>query len=146
MFGVNAWDSYGTRLSFRSDNEEEITKEEVPEITCADKNQKEGSKPGDCGECLEGYVADYEQQKCVPIESDENGDSDDSQEDAEQPEEVSSQVAPTQSNNYLGYAILGGIGVMAFGYLYFMIRNPKAYVQATAIRTGGNLLGQALTS
>jgi hypothetical protein len=146
MFGVNAWDSYGTRLSFRSDNEEEITEEEVPEITCADKNQKEGSKPGDCGECLEGYVADYEQQKCVPIESDENGDSDDSQEDAEQPETVSSQVAPTQSNNYLGYAILGGIGVMAFGYLYFMIRNPKAYVQATAIRTGGNLLGQALTS
>lgn len=146
MFGVNAWDSYGTRLSFRSDNEEEITEEEVPEITCADKNQKEGSKPGDCGECLEGYVADYEQQKCVPIESDENGDSDDSQEDAEQPEAVSSQVAPTQSNNYLGYAILGGIGVMAFGYLYFMIRNPKAYVQATAIRTGGNLLGQALTS
>ena len=146
MFGVNAWDSYGTRLSFRSDNEEEITEEEVPEITCADKNQKEGSKPGDCGECLEGYVADYEQQKCVPIESDENGDSDDSQEDAEQPEAVSSQVAPTQSNNYLGYAILGGIGVMAFGYLYFMITNPKAYVQATAIRTGGNLLGQALTS
>lgn len=146
MFGVNAWDSYGTRLSFRSDNEEEITEEEVPEITCADKNQKEGSKPGDCGECLEGYVADYEQQKCVPMESDENGDSDDSQEDAEQPEAVSSQVAPTQSNNYLGYAILGGIGVMAFGYLYFMIRNPKAYVQATAIRTGGNLLGQALTS
>jgi hypothetical protein len=146
MFGVNAWDSYGTRLSFRADNEEEITEEEVPEITCADKNQKEGSKPGDCGECLEGYVADYEQQKCVPIESDENGDSDDSQEDAEQPEAVSSQVAPTQSNNYLGYAILGGIGVMAFGYLYFMIRNPKAYVQATAIRTGGNLLGQALTS
>ena len=146
MFGVNAWDSYGTRLSFRSDNEEEITEEEVPEITCADKNQKEGSKPGDCGECLEGYVADYEQQKCVPIESDENGDSDDSQEDAEQPEAVSSKVAPTQSNNYLGYAILGGIGVMAFGYLYFMIRNPKAYVQATAIRTGGNLLGQALTS
>jgi len=146
MFGVNAWDSYGTRLSFRSDNEEEITEEEVPEITCADKNQKEGSKPGDCGECLEGYVADYEQQKCVPMESDENGDSDDSQEDAEQPEAVSSQVAPTQSNNYLGYAILGGIGVMAFGYLYFMITNPKAYVQATAIRTGGNLLGQALTS
>ena len=35
---------------------------------------------------------------------------------------------------------------MAFGYLYFMIRKPKAYVQATAIRTGGNLLGQALTS
>jgi len=146
MFGVNAWDSYGTRLSFRSDNEEEITEEEVPEITCADKNQKEGSKPGDCGECLEGYVADYEQQKCVPIESADNGDSDDSQEDAEQPESVSSKVAPTQSNNYLGYAILGGIGVMAFGYLYFMITNPKAYVQATAIRTGGNLLGQALTS
>ena len=148
MFGVNAWDSYGTRLSFRADNEEEITEEEVPEITCADKNQKEGSKPGDCGECLEGYVADYEQQKCVPIESDENGDSDDSQEDGEQPEEIlwHHSTPKPASNNYLGYAILGGIGVMAFGYLYFMIRNPKAYVQATAIRTGGNLLGQALTS
>jgi hypothetical protein len=55
-------------------------------------------------------------------------------------------VIATKSNNMLGYAVLGGIGVMAFGYLYFMISNPQAYVQATAIRTGGNLLGQALSS
>ena len=45
MFGVNAWDSYGTRLSFRADNEEEITEEEVPEITCADKTKKKVLKP-----------------------------------------------------------------------------------------------------
>ncbi len=42
-----------------------------------------------------------------------------------------------------GY-ILGGIGVLALGYMYFIIRNPQAYVQATAIRTGGGLLGQLI--
>ena len=42
-----------------------------------------------------------------------------------------------------GY-ILGGIGVLALGYMYFIIRNPQAYVQATAIKTGGGLLGQLI--
>ena len=42
-----------------------------------------------------------------------------------------------------GY-ILGGIGVLAMGYLYFIIRNPQAYVQATAIKTGGGLVGRLI--
>jgi len=40
--------------------------------------------------------------------------------------------------------ILGGIGVLAAGYLYFIIRNPKAYVQGKAISTAGGLVSQAL--
>jgi|TARA_B100000900_G_scaffold330626_1_gene291186 hypothetical protein len=95
MYGVNSWDTYGTRLAFNADEESE--------------------------------------------------DTDDSQEDIEETTQ-SKPVIATKSNNMLGYAVLGGIGVMAFGYLYFMISNPQAYVQATAIRTGGNLLGQALSS
>jgi len=43
-----------------------------------------------------------------------------------------------------GY-ILGGIGVLAGAYMYFIIRNPQAYVQATAIKTGGGLVGQLLS-
>ncbi|MHA1286787.1 MAG: hypothetical protein ACTSPB_05215 [Candidatus Thorarchaeota archaeon] len=42
-----------------------------------------------------------------------------------------------------GY-ILGGIGLLAGAYMYFIIRNPQAYVQATAIKTGGGLLGQLM--
>lgn len=42
-----------------------------------------------------------------------------------------------------GY-ILGGIGVLVAGYLYFIIRNPKAYVQATAITSGAGLLGKLI--
>ena len=152
MFGVNAWDSYGTRLSFRADEgvDEGTTNErEQPDPTCRGANRESLNQDDAslCGDCLEGYTED-ENNDCVAMESADNGDSDDSQEDAEQPEEIlwHHSTPKPASNNYLGYAILGGIGVMAFGYLYFMIRNPKAYVQATAIRTGGNLLGQALTS
>ena len=42
-----------------------------------------------------------------------------------------------------GY-ILGGIGLLAGAYMYFIIRNPKAYVQATAITSGAGLLGKLI--
>ena len=56
---------------------------------------------------------------------------------------------PTESKPFFcmtcpaGY-ILGGIGVLVAGYLYFIIRNPKAYVQATAITSGAGLLGKLI--
>ena len=42
-----------------------------------------------------------------------------------------------------GY-ILGGIGLLAGAYMYFIIRNPKAYVQATAISSGAGLIGKLI--
>ena len=153
MYGVNSWDTYGTRLSFRADEgvDEGTTNErEQPDPTCRGANRESLNQDDSslCGDCLEGHTED-ENNNCVAMESADNGDSDDSQEDGEQSEDISYHDPPglpQASNNYLGYAILGGIGVMAFGYLYFMISNPQAYVQATAIRTGGNLLGQAISS
>tara|TARA_B100000029_G_scaffold116201_1_gene108971 strand:+ start:5906 stop:6712 length:807 start_codon:yes stop_codon:yes gene_type:complete len=70
--------------------------------------------------------------------------SDDTDDTEEQPSDLTGKV-PAADNSKVGLYILGGIGVLAAGYLYFIIRNPQAYVQATAIRTGGNLLGQALS-
>jgi hypothetical protein len=72
-------------------------------------------------------------------------DDDENEDDGEEVEEGTMMKKPTQASSKTGLYILGGIGILAAGYLYFIIRNPQAYVQATAIRTGGNLLGQALS-
>ena len=64
--------------------------------------------------------------------------------DDEEPEEVAKDVTPPQAESKTGLYILGGIGVLAAGYLYFIIRNPKAYVQGKAISTAGGLVSQAL--
>lgn len=78
---------------------------------------------------------------------------DDEDDEDEEPEELASgkeSSKPTESKPLFcmscpaGY-ILGGIGVLAGAYMYFIIRNPQAYVQATAIRTGGGLVGQLLS-
>ena len=66
--------------------------------------------------------------------------------DEEEPEEVVTEVTPPQSESNTGLYILGGIGVLAAGYLYFIIRNPKAYVQGKAISTAGGLVSQVLGS
>ena len=63
---------------------------------------------------------------------------------SEMPEEVAKDVTPPQAESKTGLYILGGIGVLAAGYLYFIIRNPKAYVQGKAISTAGGLVSQAL--
>ena len=79
------------------------------------------------------------------------------EEEEEQEEEETEEVEETSTDDVdkteskplfcmtcpAGY-ILGGIGVLALGYMYFIIRNPQAYVQATAIKTGGGLLGQLI--
>ena len=49
------------------------------------------------------------------------------------------------SDSKVGLYILGGLGLLVAGYLYFIIRNPQAYVQATAIRTGGGLISDLIT-
>lgn len=72
-------------------------------------------------------------------EEEEEEDSDD-----EEPDEVAKDVTPPQAESKTGLYILGGIGVLAAGYLYFIIRNPKAYVQGKAISTAGGLVSQAL--
>ena len=64
--------------------------------------------------------------------------------DDEEPEEVAKDVTPPQAESKTGLYILGGIGVLAAGYLYFIIRNPKAYVQGKGISTAGGLVSQAL--
>jgi hypothetical protein len=40
-----------------------------------------------------------------------------------------------------GY-ILGGLGMLGAGYIYFMIKHPGYFVAGQAIGTGGNLLGK----
>jgi len=65
------------------------------------------------------------------------------EDDDEEPEEIITTKAPPSTSN-TGLYIIGGIGVLAAGYLYFIIRNPEAYVQATAIKTGGGLVSQML--
>ena len=66
----------------------------------------------------------------------------------EEEEEVEEEPEPADTTkaggSNTGLYIIGGVGVLAAGYLYFIIRNPKAYVQATAIRTGGGLVSQML--
>lgn len=42
-----------------------------------------------------------------------------------------------------GY-ILGGLGMLGAGYIYFMIKHPGYFVAGQAIGTGGNLLGKML--
>ena len=64
--------------------------------------------------------------------------------DDEEPDEVAKEITPPQAESKTGLYILGGIGVLAAGYLYFIIRNPKAYVQGKAISTAGGLVSQAL--
>jgi hypothetical protein len=42
-----------------------------------------------------------------------------------------------------GY-ILGGLGMLGAGYIYFMIKHPGYFVAGQAIGTSGNLLGKML--
>jgi len=74
------------------------------------------------------------------------------EEEDEEPEELASgkeSSKPTESKPLFcktcpaGY-ILGGIGLLAGAYMYFIIRNPKAYVQATAISSGAGLIGKLI--
>jgi hypothetical protein len=88
---------------------------------------------------LSGLDTWFDNNEQVATEEEEEEDSDD-----EEPDEVAKEITPPQAESKTGLYILGGIGVLAAGYLYFIIRNPKAYVQATAIRTGGGLVSQML--
>jgi hypothetical protein len=74
-------------------------------------------------------------------ETEEEEDADD-----QEPEEeiITITPPPAEKDSKTGLYILGGVGVLAAGYLYFIIRNPQAYVQATAIKTGGGLVSQML--
>lgn len=120
---------------------------ETLETTLTQDNVKDPFTPSE-----DGTIRDYEVWELsglddwlVPetVEDDED----------EEPEELASgkeSSKPTESKPLFcktcpaGY-ILGGIGVLAGAYMYFIIRNPKAYVQATAIKTGGGLVGQLLS-
>jgi|TARA_R110000824_G_scaffold3107_14_gene14354 hypothetical protein len=66
------------------------------------------------------------------------------EEDEDEDEEPEPADTTKAGGSNTGLYIIGGVGVLAAGYLYFIIRNPKAYVQATAIRTGGGLVSQML--
>ena len=78
---------------------------------------------------------DNNEQVATTTEEEEEEDED------EEPEPADTTKA---GGSNTGLYIIGGVGVLAAGYLYFIIRNPKAYVQATAIRTGGGLVSQML--
>jgi hypothetical protein len=85
---------------------------------------------------LSGLDTWFDNNEQVATTTEEDDDDDD-----DEPEPADTTKA---GGSNTGLYIIGGVGLLAAGYLYFIIRNPKAYVQATAIRTGGGLVSQML--
>lgn len=81
-------------------------------VPCADKNQEDAAKPGDCGDCLAGFVVDAASGTCIPEESSDDG-TDDGTTDTS-PIAPAAIVEPTQPSKtallpILGLVVIGGV-------------------------------------